>query len=597
MAAETDDLATFKARLPLAEIVGRYVPLRRRGRELWGRCPFHEEKTPSFHVVEDRGFYHCFGCGAHGNAIDFVMAVEGLDFAAALRRLAELTGIPAPRTGGRQAAAPAVDTRLYEANAAALRFWVETLGGPAGRAARVYLDRRGVPAAIVEEFALGYAPADRTALVRALARHGFDPELLCRAGLAARDESTGAVYDRFRDRLMFPIHDARGRVVAFGGRALGEARAKYLNSPGTDIFRKRELLFNLHRARVPARRAGELFLVEGYMDVLALAAVGIRHAVAPLGTALAEGQLELAWRLADEPILCFDGDAAGRAAALRAGELALPRLRPGRSLRFALLPAGEDPDSLVQRLGEEAAGRLRQGLVPLVDLLWRAEVERVPPTTPERRAALARRVRERVRTIADGTVRDQYAREWFARLAALRPGPSTRRGRHREAPAALSDPARLRAEISGFEREAALQLLLPVLRQPALLADHEEAFAAVELDDPACDALRRQILTWYAESGSLDPAELRNHLSRHGFDGLIEGMLADARRMRPEDDGREAWTAVLGRLERVAAKRREAREVAEMLRNRDTGAVSPRLAGLGRLLGGGGAKDDPSGDP
>lgn len=592
MAADDGELEAFKARLPLAEIVARYVPLRRRGRELWGCCPFHSEKTPSFHVVEDRGFYHCFGCGAHGNAIDFVMAVEGLDFPTALQRLSELTGIPAPR-GRRAATPPPVDERLYEANAAAQGQFTAWLRAGAGRGAREYLRRRGVSPELAAEFAIGYAPAGRDGLVQALTGRGFDRDLLVRAGLAARDEATGEVYDRFRDRLMFPIHDARGRVVGFGGRALGEARAKYLNTPETELFRKGELLFNLHRARTAARRTGELFVVEGYMDVVALAGIGLQQVVAPLGTAIGEAQLELAWRLADEPLLCLDGDAAGRAAALRAAERALPRLRPGRSLRFVFLPEGEDPDSLVRRMGAEAAARLREAPVALSDLLWRAEIGRTPPDTPERRAMLARRIRERVRAIEDAAVRDQYAREWFGRLAALQPAGGGRRGRRREPAPAATDPARLRAEMAGFERETALRLLLPVLRDPGLLRYHEEAFAAVELDHPEGERLRREILAWYAESASLDPVELRNHLSAHGFDGLIEGMLADARGTQPDDGGPESWTSVLERLERIAAKRREAREIAEMLRNRDTDAVSPRLASLGRLLG----ARDPGGDP
>lgn len=594
MVADDGGLEAFRARLPLAEIIGRYVPLRRRGRDYWGCCPFHREKTPSFHVVEDRGFYHCFGCGAHGNAIDFVMAIEGLSFADALRRLSELTGIPAPGLRAKSPA-PAVDERLFAANAAALRYFVEALQGPVGSPARAYLQKRGVPAAVATEFAIGYAPHGRDGLVRALRARGFAADVLVRAGLAAREETTGELFDRFRDRLMFPIHDARGRVVGFGGRALGEARAKYLNSPETEIFRKGELLFNQHRARAPARQAGELFIVEGYMDVVALARIGVLQAVAPLGTAIGEAQLRLAWQLCDEPLLCFDGDAAGRAAALRAAERALPLLRPGKSLRFVLLPEGEDPDSLVRQFGEAAAARLRQQPVALVDLLWHAELERLPPTTPERRAALTKRIRERLRSITDGAVRDQYAREWFARLAELRPARRAGGGRRSVGADRVTEPARLRAEMAAFERETALQLLVPVLRDPGLLRDHEEAFAAVELADPVCDELRREILAWYAEGRDLDPAGLRNHLSAHGFDGLIEGMLADACRTASGTDGREAWTSVLERLERVAAKRREASEIAEMLRNRDTAAVVPRLASLGRLLGTPDGEDEPPG--
>lgn len=576
MATEATDLATFRARLPIVEIIGRYVKLRRRGRDYWGLCPFHDEKTASFKVDEERRFYHCFGCGAHGTAIDFVMAIEGLDFAAALQRIAELTGIPAPR---KVPSATTVDGRLYEVNAAALKWFAEMLRGRTGQAARDYLARRKVPPDLIDEFELGYAPPGGDGLLRALRDRGFAPEILLQAGLVVRAETSERLYDCFRDRLMFPIHDGQGRVVGFGGRTLGEARPKYLNSPETDVFRKSDLLFNLHRARVPARRANELFVVEGYMDVVALAAIGIRQAVAPLGTAIGERQLKLAWQLCNEPLVCFDGDTAGRTAALRMAERALPLLEPGKSLAFVLLPEGEDPDSLVRRLGQAAAASLRQRPQPLVDLLWHGELERSPPTTPERRAALEKWIRERLREIADVGVRKQYAREWFGRLAALGPRPSERRG-HREAGAARSDPARLEEALTGLERESAVRLLLPVLERPELLRECEERLAAIELPDPKYDEMKRAILDWYAETSCLDPLALRNHLSGHGFDGLIEGMRTDAGRPGPDTITPETWLSALEHLERVAAKRREAREIAEMSRNRETDAVAPRLADL-----------------
>ncbi len=579
-------LEAFKARLPLGEIVARHVRLTRRGRELVGLCPFHKEKTPSFTVVEDKGFYHCFGCGAHGTAVDFVMNIEGVGFSEAIARLAEMTGIPPPERAA--PAEPAPDPGLAEACAAALRFFRRALEGEEGAPARAYLRDRGIRPETVRLFELGYAPRERDALKRALVARGFREELLLEAGLIARREETGETFDRFRHRLVFPIHDGRGRVVGFGGRALGEARAKYLNSPETPLFHKGRLLFNLHRAAPVARRRGELFVVEGYTDVLALAQLDALQAVAPLGTALTADQLRLLWRVADEPVLCFDGDEAGTRAAWRAALRALPLLAPGKSLQFALLPAGEDPDSLARKRGEAALEMLRRQPRPLVDLLWDCETAASPPTTPERRAALGRRIRGLLREIADPAVRAFYAEEWRARLRAL--GPS--RGGSRPRPAGPRtpplDPRRLEEEMRGFERELQIRLLLPVLETPSLLVEQEEAFAAIELSDPDCERLRQEILCWYADAGSLDAIDLRNHLSRHGFDGLIEEMVAGD--PRPEiaasadEDLLADWRAVLARLVRLAAQRREARMIDETLRSREGARTTARLAGLDRLL-------------
>ncbi len=353
-------LDEFKARLPLVEIVARRVRLTRRGHEHVGLCPFHGEKTPSFTVSESKGFYHCFGCQQHGNAIDFVMATEGLEFADAVARLAELTGLPLPwRAASR---GPAPDQTLLAANEVAARWFAGRLASPSGAAAAAYLTRRGVDQATTLRFGLGYAPAARSALKDALLAEGHAERQLIAAGLLVQPED-GASYDRFRERVMFPIHDRRGRVVGFGGRALGDARAKYLNSPETPLFHKGEILYGLALAREAARAKGTVIVAEGYMDVIALAQAGLGHAVAPLGTAISEAQLSLLWQLADEPIVCLDGDDAGLRAASRLIERALPLLKPGKSLRFALLPAGQDPDSALRTWGRESlAARLDEAL-------------------------------------------------------------------------------------------------------------------------------------------------------------------------------------------------------------------------------------------
>jgi len=580
-------LERFKAAIPLGEVVGRYVQLRRRGRELVGLCPFHREKTPSFTVVEDKGFFHCFGCGAHGNAIDFVMRMEGLDFAGALQRLSDMTGIPLPeREKGRGDRAPKPEPGLLEALAAACAWYRRMLASPAGERARAYLEGRGVGPEAVATFELGYAPPGPDALARHLRGTGFARELLEQAGLVLV-RADGRMVDRFRERVMFPIHDRRGRVVGFGGRTLGDHPAKYLNSPETPVFRKGELLYNLHRAARPARTRGRLVLVEGYMDVIALAGADIAEAVAPLGTALTPAQLQLAWRLADEPVLCFDGDAAGRRAAWRAALNALPHLRPGRSLRFSFLPAGEDPDSLVRSRGPEAFKALLEAAEPLVEVLWRFELEAADPTTPERRAALSRRVGELVREIRDPAVRAAYAGELYARLRALRPAPGSRGVKRAGAGTAVGrrmpHPAAARRLAAEMERlslevaaEVAARLLVPVLRDPALLLDHEEAFAEAELDSPEGEALRREIMHWLAEAERLDRESLHDHLSRYGFGDLVQRMLQHAPAASSDassGNGPDAWLEVLRHCVARARRQRDLRVVTDLVRRRGAIAV------------------------
>jgi DNA primase len=568
-------LDEFKARLPLAEIVARYVQLRRAGRELVGLCPFHQERTPSFSVVEAKGFYHCFGCGAHGNAIDFIMALERIDFAAALERLSTLTGIPAPRLAA-QADAPRLPPGLVEANEAACAVFRRELSASGGATARAYLERRGVDAKTAAAFELGWAPAGRNTLREALIGRGFELAVLVDAGLLVTPEDGGEPYDRFRERLIFPIRDPRGRVVGFGGRALGDAKPKYLNTPETALFHKGELLYNHPAAAGPARARGELILAEGYMDVIALAQAGLAHAAAPLGTALTERQLELAWRLAAEPILCLDGDPAGQRAALRAADRALPLLRPGRSLRVALLPPGEDPDSLLRSHGADALSATLARSLPLVEFLWRNELALRPPDTPERRADLQRRLRERVRSIGDVEVRRLYADEFRSRTDGLwQRGGGGRRATEVHRPVApLPDPRAARFR----------PLLQPLLVDPALLREAEDELAAIELPHPDYDALRREILNWFAVGEPLDAACLHNHLTRYGFERMVDQILAKpaaspAHAAALARGWRDNWPAAVR-----AYRRRHARAVAVDEAYRGLAEVDQPFGRLDRLL-------------
>ncbi|MCH7807554.1 MAG: DNA primase, partial [Proteobacteria bacterium] len=348
MAYPNEFLDEIRARTSLESVISRKVKLTKRGRELLGLCPFHNEKTPSFTVVEEKGFYHCFGCGAHGDVIRFVMDQEGLHFHEAIEKLAAGAGLPLPKFSAEDLEAEKKRTSLYDVMARALDWFIAQLNTDQGKAARNYLKQRGLSQDIIQRFSLGFAPARKTALKEALQARNIKHEELIACGLLIEPEDKSDTFDRFRNRLMFPILDARGRTIAFGGRALDEAPAKYLNSPETVLFHKGKVLYNHAGARKAAVEAGEVIVVEGYMDVIALAQAGFENTVAPLGTALTEDQLYLLWRLAPEPVLCFDGDPAGLKAATRAMERALPLLRAGRSLKFAMLPEGDDPDTLVR---------------------------------------------------------------------------------------------------------------------------------------------------------------------------------------------------------------------------------------------------------
>jgi DNA primase len=566
-------LDEFKARLPLLEIVARRVRLTRRGHEHVGLCPFHREKTPSFTVSEAKGFYHCFGCGQHGNAIDFVMATEGLEFAEAIARLVELAGLPLPwRAASR---GPAPDQTLLAANAAAARWFAGRLGTAAGAEAAAYLSRRGVDRATIERFALGYAPAGRTALKDALLAEGYAEAQLIAAGLLVQPEH-GAAYDRFRHRVTFPIHDRRGRVIAFGGRALGDAPAKYLNSPETALFHKGEVLYGLALAREAVRARGTVIVAEGYMDVIALAQAGLGHAVAPLGTAISEAQLGLLWQLADEPVVCLDGDDAGLRAAGRLVERALPVLKPGKSLRFALLPAGHDPDSALRAWGRESLAARLDEAIGLTEFLWSIETRGVNLASIERRAALDRRLRDLAGRIADRDLGRRFLEAMVKRMRAAFAGgePGRRAARsplagpgERGVGAARLRSGRLLADPEGVvERE----LLGPIVVHPELLSEVEEDLAAEEFAHPKLEELRRGIISWYGEHGDLDLGDLRSHLTEVGFASLVNQLAAvgpsTAWYCRPDVDRAEVldgWRARLAERRRWYQRRAVGEAVAE----------------------------------
>ena len=399
-------LDELRARTSLSALIGRSVKLQRAGREWKACCPFHKEKTPSFTVNDEKGFFHCFGCGAHGDAIRWLTDARGLAFMDAVKELADAAGMEVPAPDPRAQAKAERAAGLYDVMEAATAWFTEQLEGLEGGPARDYVKQRGITEATRRKFGLGFAPDSRGKLKTALA--GFGVEKLVEAGLLiAPDEEGKEPYDRFRNRLTFPIRDQRGRCIAFSARILGPGEPKYLNSPDTPLFDKGRTLFNLDKAGPASREAKRVLVVEGQMDVIALDQAGIAEAVAPLGTALTEGQLQKLWQLTDEPILCFDGDAAGRKAAIRASERALTALAPGKTLLVSTLPPGQDPDDIITEAGKKGFEELLSAAKPLSEFVWETEFQAEPLDTPEARASLGRRLRDRVKAIPDEAVRIQ----------------------------------------------------------------------------------------------------------------------------------------------------------------------------------------------
>ena len=516
-------LDEIRARVPLEGAIGRRVRLVRRGRELLGLCPFHNEKTPSFTVNEEKGFFHCFGCGAHGDVIGFVMRDEGLAFPEAVERLAGDAGLALPARDPRVEAREKQRHSLFGVVEEAAKWFEAELAGPRGEAARRYLQARGLDEATRAQFRLGYAPDSRTALRTRLEKDGITEAMMVEAGLLIAPDDGRAPYDRFRGRVIFPICDRRGRVVAFGGRALGDAQPKYLNSPETPLFAKGSLLYGQHLAAPAARKAGRVIAVEGYMDVIALHQAGIAEAVAPLGTALTEQQLEGLWRLADDPVLCFDGDEAGARAAARAVERALPRLNAKRSLRFATLPAGQDPDTMVRDRGRQAMTEIVDAAIPLSDRLWAMAVSGHALDTPEARARVNKQLQEQIERIPDRDLRHRYLEDYRRRLRL--PWQARRQG---AAPSAFAyEPPVQRGAALGpggqgtaqVRERALLQILLDF---PALVIEQQETLARTRLETPRFAAVMAALIEWAEAGAEPEAALLRDALAGHGLGGIVE---------------------------------------------------------------------------
>ena len=530
-------LEEIKARLPVSAVVGKRVRLAKAGREWKGLSPFNAEKTPSFFVNDQKASFFDFSSGKNGDIFKFVMETEGLSFPEAVEKLAAEAGVALPKVTHEAQIQEERRKGLHEVVELAAQFFEAELTSERGAGARRYLAGRGLEGEARKRFRIGYGPDSRFALRDHLAGKDVSSELMMEAGLLVHGEEIAVPYDRFRDRIMFPIHDARGRVVAFGGRALSsEVSAKYLNSPETPLFHKGRLLFNHHNARKAAHDSGRVVVVEGYVDVIAMTMAGIAHAVAPLGTALTEDQIGLLWRMADEPVLCLDGDKAGRKAASRAIDLALPLLEPGKSLSFALLPDGQDPDDLARSGGAAALGTVLDAARPLVDMLWTREVEAAPLDTPERRAAFERRLKDALAQIRDEVTRRHYRQEIDQRLgqmfAAAAPARFERGRQGRGAfPArgggnwnqpgrplgplkASSQLSQSRIMVQGAGEDAREAfILLALASHPDLIARCVDEIAELALLGPSAERFRQALLD-AALDGELEEDVLANRLAQ-----------------------------------------------------------------------------------
>ncbi len=568
-------LEELRDRLPASEVVGRRVKLKKAGKEYKGLSPFQQEKTPSFFVNDEKQAWFDFSSGLNGNIFDFVMRTEGVSFPEAVERLASMAGMALPAATPDAARHEQRRRTLHDVMELAAKFFADTLASRNGAKARGYLGDRAIMPQTQLQFRLGYAPGERFALKEHLGAQGVSTEDMVEAGLLVAGEDIPVPYDRFRDRVMFPITDARGRVIAFGGRALEkDVPAKYLNSPETPLFHKGDNLYNLATARKAAHDGSPLIVVEGYIDVIAMVTAGFGGAVAPLGTALTENQLALLWKMADEPILCFDGDRAGQKAAYRAADLALPALMPGKSLRFALLPEGQDPDDLARTGGRVAIEEVISAARPLSDMLWSREIEGGSFATPERRAALEARINELSKGIRDEVVRRHYRDDLAGRLqrafapqaggygrGGFRPGggreslrafvsrapnqagrfaprsggrgpgagssPVILPGPYQAASPQLATSPIMRGQRSAMSRREAL-ILQSLINHPWLLHDHLEEVAALELAHPEANKLRAGIIAAFANDHHHSPdaeeqaEKMRGDLEARGLGEVLQ---------------------------------------------------------------------------
>lgn len=632
MRFSTQFLDEIRDRVPISAVIGRRVSWDRKKTnapkgDYWGCCPFHGEKTPSFHCEDRKGRYHCFGCGVSGDHFRFLTEMEGVSFPEAVEQIANMAGVPMPKVDAEAARRDEHRTTLMDVMELATSFFQEQLQSSVGARARAYLRDRGLTGRTIETFRLGYAPESRNALKEYLSGKGVPKEQIEACGLVVHGPDIPVSYDRFRDRIMFPILSSREKVIAFGGRAMSpDAMAKYLNSNDTELFHKGNVLYNYARARRAmqgANGASTMIAVEGYMDVIALYQAGIENVVAPLGTALTENQLALMWKITPEPVLCFDGDGAGLRAANRAADLALPQIAPGRSVSFALLPEGKDPDDLVKNDGRKPFDTVLAQAKPLAEMVWMRESQSGSFDTPEKRAELEARLKQITTVIADESVRRHYQQAMREKLNAFfqpanagggnwrngnrgqggyQRGGGQSRGGGRPGPGngrlgAISGSLARSGLVSGQKDTPSLReavLALTIVNHPTLLAAEYDHIAGLEFENRDLQKLHSAILSEAAMAGMerFSRESLLASLKEQGFADLLAMLDQQARNARlwtateqaAPEDAREAFFQVLSLHKRARSLRQQKaeleREIAEAYEAEDADNIGRLLQAL-----------------
>jgi DNA primase len=585
-------LDEIRDRVPISSVIGSRVSWDRkksnpsRG-DYWACCPFHGEKSPSFHCEDKKGRYHCFGCGVTGDHFRFMTELEGLSFPEAVERIADMAGVPMPARDEAEERREQKRASLTDVMEMATRWFQDRLQGPEGAKARAYLRERGLTSVTQQTFRIGFAPESRNGLKEFLASKGVAKDQIEACGLVRHGEGIAVSYDYFRDRIMFPIEDRQGKVIAFGGRAMSaDAMAKYMNSPDTELFHKGNVLYNFARARKAQGKDQPIIAVEGYMDAIALAQAGFGNVVAPLGTALTENQLELLWRMSGEPVMCFDGDKAGLKAAWRAADLALPVVQAGRSLRFALMPEGQDPDDLVKAEGPAAFTKVLSEARPLADVIWMRETQGGVFDTPEKRAELEKSLRELTGRIKDESVRFHYQQEMRDRVQTFfgarpqgqrgprgdfrKPGPG--RPGAAEARMAVTESLARSALVKGGAmpiREATIVVAL--FSHPVLIDENYDLIEMLDLSHPGLTRLHGALLDGLAH-GAHDRESLTATVETGDLASLWEQAKTMVLRVRgwpaletaALDDARDAFAQALHlhRSQRTLHRELKAAEVA-----------------------------------
>ncbi len=603
-------LDELRNRLSLTQVVGRKVmwDMKKSNQakgDMWAPCPFHQEKSASFHVDDRKGYYYCFGCHAKGDAISFVRETENVSFMEAIQILAGEAGMPVPQSDPKAQEKSDHRTELSKVMEEAVKYYRLQLKTGAGSAARAYLAKRQLSEAAQDRWEIGFAPDGWQGLYDALTGKGIPEKLLIDAGLAKASDRGKKPYDTFRNRIMFPIRDARGRAIAFGGRAMDPSdNAKYLNSPETLLFDKGRSLFNHGKAREAAGKGAPLIVAEGYMDVIALSEAGFGATVAPLGTAVTEDQLRMLWRISPEPIIALDGDTAGIRAAMRVVDLALPMLEAGQSLRFAIMPDGMDPDDLIKAKGADAVREVLESAMPMVQLLWRRETEGKIFDSPERRAALDKTFREKIRLIKDPSIRSHYGEaikelryDLFGRKprSAPRAGFTPRRAWNAPQPPLTTTKSSMLANEAVNEdilREAVI--LATAIANPSVLGQFEGEIERMICSTPEHAQLRSAILKHAHQEDVRHAiaAELGQQPLEKLFAQRHVAITPAVRRAGDDELARMSLAEELAKLNARRGHARELREAMEDLQGVADEGLTWRLGQAARALEGGGAGED-----